>query len=205
MSRLSTAYYLNPDVVELAKDLLGKVLCTNIEGIYSSGIICETEAYEGITDKASHAYGGRRTQRTETLYSKGGISYVYLCYGIHHLFNVVSNVQNIPHAVLIRGIVPLDGKEHILVRRKSKKFQKNSCIGPGKVSQALGITTQQNGLSLQDDKIWLEDRNIIPSTNKIISSKRIGIDYAQEDADLLYRFECFDFQAKKNNFQITDN
>lgn len=195
MKKLPTEYFLNNDVVALARDLLGKVLCTQIKGKFTTGIICETEAYEGITDKASHAYGGRRTQRTETLYSKGGISYVYLCYGIHHLFNVVSNEENIPHAVLIRGIVPLEGKEHILARRKLKKFQKNSCIGPGKVSQALGITTQHNGLSLQEDNIWLEDRNLIPSTNKIISSKRIGIDYAEEDAELLYRYECFDFQA----------
>src|SRR5258708_4472900 len=93
--KLKKAYYLQPNVVKLAKDLIGKVLVSKIDNILTSGIITETEAYNGIIDKASHAFGGRRTDRTEVMYSQGGISYVYLCYGIHNLFNIVTNVKDI--------------------------------------------------------------------------------------------------------------
>jgi DNA-3-methyladenine glycosylase len=107
--KLNKAFYLRENVVQIAKDLLGKCLCTNFDGVITSGIITETEAYEGITDKASHAYGNRLTQRTEIMYREGGIAYVYLCYGMYSLFNVVTNNRGIPHAVLIRGIHPLEG------------------------------------------------------------------------------------------------
>src|SRR5690606_25747453 len=109
--KIPSSYYLHADVVDLSKDLIGKVICTSIEDEYCSGIITETEAYAGVNDKASHAYGDRRTNRTESMYHKGGIAYVYLCYGIHHLFNIVSNVEGIPNAVLLRAIQPLEGLE----------------------------------------------------------------------------------------------
>ena len=118
--KLKRSFYLNEDVVRLSRDLLGKVLCTKIQGKYTSGIITETEAYAGVIDRASHAYNNRRTKRTEIMYHKGGVAYVYLCYGIHNLFNVVTNVEGIPHAILIRGIEPFDGIKHILMRRKVK-------------------------------------------------------------------------------------
>jgi DNA-3-methyladenine glycosylase len=186
--KLKKAYYLEPNVVKLAKDLLGKVLVTREGKRITSGIITETEAYNGIVDKASHAYGNRRTNRTEIMFKEGGTSYVYLCYGIHYLFNVVTNVKDHPHAVLIRAIQPLEGKELILRRRGVAKADKKLCIGPGKVSQALGIDIKYNGLDLTGDKIWIEDRGIKIKRKDILVGPRIGVDYAGEDAKLPYRF-----------------
>lgn len=193
MNQIQREFYLNKDVVRLSERLLGKVLCTRIDDKLTKGIICETEAYAGAVDKASHAYGNKRTKRTETLFKKGGISYVYLSYGIHHLFNIVSNEIDIPHAVLIRGIIPFLGKEAIFNRRNNRNLDLNCCIGPGKMSQALGINVKHNDISLNSDIIWLEDHQFQPKQQSIIISKRIGIDYAEEDADLPYRFECYNF------------
>ncbi len=186
--KLKKVYYSEPNVVKLAKDLIGKVLVTREGKTITSGIITETEAYNGIVDKASHAYGNRRTNRTETMFKEGGTSYVYLCYGIHYLFNVVTNEKEHPHAVLIRAIQPLDGKELILRRRGVAKPDKKLCVGPGKVSQALGITIKHNGLDLTGEKIWIEDRGIKVKAKDILIGPRIGVDYAKEDADLPYRF-----------------
>ncbi len=191
--KLGSTYYLQRNVVKIARDLIGKVLVTNINGQISSGIITETEAYNGVVDKASHAYGNKRTARTETMYLKGGVAYVYLCYGIHHLFNVVTNVGEVPHAVLIRAIEPLDNVPLILKRRKSKTLTKNLCVGPGKVSSALGITTKHNATDLKSDNIWIEDRKIKINKKKIKSGPRIGVDYAGEDAKLPYRFWNHEF------------
>jgi DNA-3-methyladenine glycosylase len=120
--KLALEFYSRKDVELIARQLLGKVLCSNIEGDITCGMIVETEAYAGITDRASHAYGGRRTARTEIMYRPGGTAYVYLCYGIHHLFNVVTNVQDQPHAVLIRAIEPIEGIDVMLKRRKQTKL-----------------------------------------------------------------------------------
>lgn len=189
MKKLSKKFYQNSDVVQVAKDLLGKELFTNINGKLTSGIITETEAYNGIIDKASHAYGGRFTERTKTMYESGGICYVYLCYGIHHLFNVVTNKEGTPHAVLIRNIKPVKGIETILERRNKKKVDKTLNTGPGTLSQALGIKTKEhNGVSLLENKIWIEDNGTIVPENEIVVTSRIGIDYAEEDAKLPYRF-----------------
>lgn len=188
MTRLKRDYYLQPDVVSLAKDLLGKILVTRIDGVLTSGMITETEAYAGETDRASHAFGGRRTARTEIMYAQGGTSYVYLCYGIHHLFNIVTNRENIPHAVLIRGIMPLKGVERILIRRGQEKLGKTTSAGPGTVSQALGIKTVHTGIDLLSKTIWLEDENTRFGKNEILVGPRIGVDYAGADAKLPYRF-----------------
>jgi len=181
-------YYRNPDTVAMARDLLGKVLCTNIGGSYTAGVITEAEAYCGGQDKACHAYNYRRTARTETMFAPGGVAYVYLCYGIHHLFNVVTNVADEPHAVLIRGVQALEGIDHMLARRKQPKLSKRLSAGPGTLSQALGIHTSQTGTSLQSDIIWLEDRGIEIGDNQVTVGPRIGVDYAGEDAKLPYRF-----------------
>ena len=109
MKQLPRSFYLATDVVDLARELLGKVILTEVDGLRTSAIITETEAYAGETDKASHAFGGRRTARTEVMYAQGGTAYVYLCYGIHHLFNVVTNQRDVPHAVLVRAAAPLEG------------------------------------------------------------------------------------------------
>lgn len=188
MPKLKRYYYLQEDVVAVAQDLLGKTLCTNINGKLTSGIITETEAYAGVNDKASHSFGGKRTPRNEVMYAKGGTGYVYLCYGLHHLFNVVTNKENIPHAVLIRAIKPLEGIETILKRRKQKTVAKNTAGGPGTVSQALGITTKLNGEDLTGNKIWLQDEGIKIIKQNIIACPRVGVDYAGEDAKLPYRF-----------------
>ena len=186
--KLNQSFYLNKDVINIAKKLLGKNLVTNINNTITSGIIVETEAYAGIDDKASHAYNNKRTQRTETMYQKGGIAYVYLCYGMYHLFNVITNIEDIPHAVLIRAIEPLDGIDKIKKRRKIKSSKDNLTNGPGKLSIALGIDKSFNGESLLSDKIWIQDNGIKFSKKDILSSPRIGVDYAKEDAKLPYRF-----------------
>lgn len=186
--KLSLSYYSNQDVLFLAKDLLGKVLFTEINGNITAGIIVETEAYFGIQDKASHAYGGRRTERTETLYSHGGISYVYLCYGIHHLFNVVTSVENDPHAVLIRAIEPLIGKEIMESRRNMPASKAAISSGPGSAAKALGIDRTFNQKDLSGAEIWIENQHTQYSSEEIESGPRVGVAYAGEDALLPWRF-----------------
>lgn len=186
--KLPRSFYTRPDVVRIAKELLGKYLFTNFEGIFTGGIITETEAYNGVIDKASHAFGGRRTARTEIMYSEGGTAYVYLCYGIHSLFNVVTGKKDHPHAVLIRAIYPTHGIEYMLKRRKMNQPKKNLSAGPGTVSEALGIHYSHSGLSLLGNKIWIEDKGIVVKQKEISVSSRIGVAYAAEDALLPYRF-----------------
>lgn len=181
-------FYTRNNVVQIAKELLGKVLVTNFNNEYTAGIIVETEAYAGAGDKASHAYGNRRTARTEIMYGKGGIAYVYLCYGIHHLFNVVTNVQDTPHAVLIRGVEPIDGMDIMLERRGKDKLTPALTAGPGALSMALGIHTVHTGLSLLDETLFIEDRGIKIKKTDIVAGTRVGVAYAQEDAFLPYRF-----------------
>ncbi|MCB0697774.1 MAG: DNA-3-methyladenine glycosylase [Chitinophagaceae bacterium] len=185
---LTSEFYEREDVVQVAKDLLGKVLVTNFEGVVTSGIIVETEAYAGVTDKASHAYGGRRTARTEIMYREGGVAYVYLCYGIHHLFNVVTSAQDVPHAVLIRGLEPLEGIDMMLERRGRKVLSPALTAGPGALSSAMGITTRLTGTLLQSAHIYIEDRGIDITGKDIVAGTRVGVGYAAEDAYLPYRF-----------------
>ena len=186
--KLPLSYYLNQDVIFLAKDLLGKVLFTEINGDLTAGIIVETEAYFGVIDKASHAYGGRRTGRTETLYNQGGVSYVYLCYGIHHLFNIVSSVEGEPHAVLVRAVEPLTGTEIMEMRRNVPASKTAISSGPGSAAKALGIDRSFNNKDLTGNEIWIENYGIKYSADEIISGPRIGVAYAREDALLPWRF-----------------
>jgi DNA-3-methyladenine glycosylase len=185
---LTESFYARKDVVKIAKELLGKVLVTEIDGMHTAGIITETEAYAGAVDKASHAYGHRRTARTETMYKHGGVAYVYLCYGIHHLFNVVTNAEDVPHAILIRAVEPVEGIEYMLKRRGKEKLAPSLTAGPGAMSMALGIHTRHSGLSLQGPEIFIEDRGIKVSAKDIVAATRVGVAYAAEDALLLYRF-----------------
>ncbi len=144
--KLSLDFYQRSDVVKIAKELLGKIVYSFVDGKITAGIITETEAYNGEIDRASHAFGGRRTARTEIMYKAGGTAYVYLCYGIHSLFNVVTNKENIPHAVLIRAIYPVVNFKEMQKRRVNNKSSKEKlCIGPGTVSQALGIHYSHSG------------------------------------------------------------
>jgi DNA-3-methyladenine glycosylase len=195
MTLITRDFFTRPDVVDIARELVGKLLITQFEGKLTSGIITETEAYEGITDRASHAYSGRRSDRTEIMYRIGGTAYVYLCYGVHSLFNIVTNVENIPHAILIRGIIPVDGIQQMRARTGKKEILKNFSNGPGKVTKALGIHYSQTGLDLtvkpgrkSDSGIWLEDNGSSINVTDIKVTPRIGVGYAGEDAFLPYRF-----------------
>lgn len=188
MPKLPYSFYQQEDVVKLATQLLGKQLFTLINGELTGGTIVETEAYNGIIDKASHAFGGRFTPRTSTMYAEGGISYVYLCYGIHHLFNVVTGIKNNPHAVLIRALEPIEGLSTMLVRRGMESLAPRITAGPGALCKALGIDKKWNAKDLLGDEIWLEDNGIYFKQEEIIASPRVGVDYAKEDASLPYRF-----------------
>ncbi len=187
MHKLETDFYTRDNVVAVASDLIGKVLCSCIDGRLTKAIMTETEAYAGVDDRASHAHGGRRTQRTEPMFREGGIAYVYLCYGIHHLFNVVTSKRDDPKAVLIRAGSPLAGIDEMLARRGKASIEKNLLAGPGSLARALGIRTNFSGSSLSGDQVWIEDHGISVSA-AISSGPRIGIDYAGDDAARPYRF-----------------
>jgi DNA-3-methyladenine glycosylase len=186
--KLKTEFYIRTDVVQIARELLGKVLVTSIEGQRCEAIITETEAYAGVTDKASHAYGGRLTARTRPIYLRGGHAYVYLCYGIHHLFNVVTNIEGVPDAVLIRGVEPIKGIPLMMKRRGHQELKPALTQGPGALSVAMGIQTIHSGLQLTNKTIWINDAAQTIAEQDIIASPRVGVAYAAEDALRPYRF-----------------
>ncbi len=184
-SSLPREFYLRNNVVDIAKELLGKLLITRFNSELTGGLITETEAYAGVNDRASHAFGGRRTLRNEPMYAMGGTTYVYLCYGIHHLFNVVTHTEDEPHAVLVRGIQPIIGMNIIAQRRAPAR---PTTHGPGTLTTALGIRTQHSGIDLLSGPIGIEDVGIILKEQDIVVGPRIGVDYAGADAALPYRF-----------------
>jgi len=198
--KLPHSFYLNSDVVSLSKQLLGKYLFTSIDGLLTGGYIVETEAYNGVIDKASHAFGNRRTPRTEIMYKEGGIAYVYLCYGIHEMLNVVVSAENEPRAILIRAIEPTTGIDIMLSRKGLDTLKPNVTAGPGSVAKAMGINRKLNGISLQSDQLWIEDRGLAFTDDQIAAVPRIGVAYAQEDALLPYRF-----YAKGNKYVSKPN
>jgi DNA-3-methyladenine glycosylase len=186
--KLERSFYLRDDVVAVSRELLGKVLCSRMNGAVTKAVITETEAYAGVGDKASHAYGGRRTKRTEPMFAEGGIAYVYLCYGIHHLFNVVTAGAGTPHAILVRGGQPFEGIPLMQRRRGKGTNDKILLAGPGSLARALGITTKATGESLLHGRIWIEDHGIVVDQARIGQGPRVGVDYAEEDALRPYRF-----------------
>jgi DNA-3-methyladenine glycosylase len=188
MKKLPDTFYQRKNVFAIAKDLLGKILVTKFGGIETWGRIVEVEAYNGIVDRASHAYGGRRTRRNEVMYAQGGLAYVYLCYGIHHLFNVVTNTEDRPHAILVRAVEPVRGINEMLKRTGKKKPGYTLTKGPGNVSKALGIITANSGYSLQNRQLFIGDDGFRYNKKDIAASPRIGVDYAGDDALLPYRF-----------------
>ena len=187
MPKLNKEFYERSDVLLISRELLGKVLCTNYNGKLTSGIIVETEAYAGLIDKASHAYNNKKTNRTKIMYDSGGVAYIYLCYGIHHLFNVITNSKNVPHAILIRAIEPINGIKTMLTRRKKKNKDYTLTSGPGSLTKALGITINDSGKSLMSNLIWIENQKNI-NENNVISSPRVGIQYAKDDISNLWRY-----------------
>ncbi len=188
MKKLGSEFYSGDNVVAIAKNLLGKILVTKFNGIETSGRIVEVEAYNGTIDKASHAFGGRRTKRTEILFADGGVAYVYLCYGIHHLFNVVTNSKDIPHAILIRAVEPIKGIDRMLSRTGKKNADATLTKGPGNVSKAMGIQIIHSEFSLFSKELFIADDGMQYNKKEISSSPRIGVDYAGNDANLKYRF-----------------
>ena len=185
--RIQKSFYTRTNVVEVAQDLLGKILITRQNGLVTKGIIVEVEAYSQ-TEKACHAYNQRKTERTSIMFGEGGHAYVYLVYGIHYLFNIVTNSKNSADAVLIRALEPVEGIDIMLKRRKMSKIEKRLTSGPGALSKAMGIDIGMYGLSLNGNVVWLEHnkRNILPSD--IVAAKRVGVDYAGKDALLPWRF-----------------
>jgi DNA-3-methyladenine glycosylase len=184
---LTAEFYQRKNVVKIAQDLLGKGLFTTIDGVTTGGLIVETEAYSW-KEKGCHAYGGRKTQRNAIMFENGGYSYVYLCYGMHNLFNVVTNIEGVPEAVLVRALEPISGIDEMQLRRGMQKDSLHLTSGPGKLTKALGIDRSFNGKLLLNDEVWIEDLNVKVTTSKMQASKRIGIDYAGEDAKLPWRF-----------------
>jgi DNA-3-methyladenine glycosylase len=202
LKMLNENFYVRKDVIKIAQELLGKIIVTFFDGLLTAARITETEAYNGVVDKASHAYNNRRTKRTEIMYAKGGAAYVYLCYGIHHLFNIVTNLNDIPHAVLIRAAVPVTGIDAMLQRTHKKKPDHTLTSGPGNVSKALGIYTHHTGKDLRSKNFFIADDGFKLSKKNIVATPRIGVDYAAEDALLPYRFFIKDnlyVSGKKHN------
>lgn len=189
--KLPGSFYARKNVVKIARELLGKSLYTKIDGIITSGMIVETEAYSW-KEKGCHAFGKRMTGRNEIMFGRGGYSYVYLCYGMHNLFNVVTNEADIPEAVLIRAIQPLEGIGEMKLRRGVLKNPFHLTSGPGKLTKALGIDRKFNGKYLLNSDVWIEDLGVTLKNKDIIASERIGIDYAGEDARLPWRFTIKD-------------
>lgn len=185
--KLSISLYQDDNVVRVARNLLGKQLWTNFNDKPTAGLIVEVEAYCGATDQACHAFPDKRTPRTQIMYEAGGVAYVYLVYGMHHLFNIVTNVYGHADAVLIRAIEPIAGEEVMKERRNHSQSNKVLTGGPARLTQALGITVENNRTDLQSEQIWLTDGKIY-SDNNIITSTRIGVEYAGADALLPWRF-----------------
>jgi DNA-3-methyladenine glycosylase len=188
---LSQEFYRRRDVVKIARELLGKHLITNVQGVVTGGMIVETEAYSW-QERGCHAYGGKKTARNEIMFSAGGVAYVYLCYGMHNLFNVVTNREGFADAVLIRALEPTLGLEAMRQRRGQLKNPFYLTSGPGKLTRALGIDRSWNGLSLMEQSIRIETNGVSVSQKNINVSKRIGIDYAGTDANLPWRFSLKD-------------
>jgi len=186
--KLPREFYTRPDVLAVARDLLGQVLVVRArDGRRVSGTIVETEAYRGPEDRASHAYGGRRTARTETMYARGGTAYVYLVYGLHHQFNVVTNVADVPHAILVRAVAPREGIA-LMRRRRGPRPDRDLASGPGKLCRALGIDLRLDAADLLGDRVWLEPGERTPARAEIVTGPRVGIDYAGAWARRPWRF-----------------
>ena len=185
--KLPREFYTRPNVLAVARDLLGKLLVVpDKKGNRVSGKIVEVEAYRGPQDRAAHSFGGRRTKRTETMYRIGGTAYVFFVYGMYYQFNVVTNVADTPHAVLIRAVEPVEGIE-LMRKRREGQPDHNLTNGPGKLCIALGIDRGLDAADLLGENVWLEEGEKI-SRSRIASGPRIGIDYAEGWVDKPWRF-----------------
>jgi DNA-3-methyladenine glycosylase len=183
---LSPDFFTRPQVTTIARELLGKYFFVrNPDGSVCAGVIVETEAYNGVYDKACHAYGNKKTARTSVMYQKGGCLYVYLCYGMHYLLNIVTNVAGKADVALIRALEPKLGIDLMLARRKMKSLGTALTSGPGRLTQALGLGRKHNGMYFSPYTVWVEEGD---PPECIATSPRIGVNYAGEDALLPWRF-----------------
>jgi DNA-3-methyladenine glycosylase len=188
MKKLPIQFYKRTDVVLIAKELIGKILVTDFDGFLTSARIVETEAYLGFSDRASHAYNGKRTVRNEHMYAAPATAYVYICYGVHHLFNVVTNAKNIPDAVLIRAVEPLNGTDIMLKRTGKLKLDNSLTKGPGNAAKALGISKDHSGINLIGNEIFIADDGFKIDKRLIGVSRRIGIEGSGNASLKPYRF-----------------
>jgi DNA-3-methyladenine glycosylase len=188
MKKLPIQFYERTDVVLIAKELIGKIIVTKFHGLITSGRIVETEAYIGLTDRASHSFGGKRTARNEHMYAPAGIAYVYICYGMHHLFNIVSNAKDIPDAVLIRAVEPMTGIDIMLKRTGKPQLDNTLTKGPGNAAKALGISKGHSGINLMKDEIYIADDGFKITAASVGISRRVGVESSGDAALLPYRF-----------------
>ena len=188
MKKLSIQFYKRTDVILIARELIGKIIVTNFDGLITSARIVETEAYIGITDRASHSHGGKRTARNEHMYANAGTTYVYICYGMHHLFNVVTNKKDVPDAVLVRAVEPLKGIDSMLKRTGKIKLDNSLTKGPGNAAKALGISKINSGINLLKNEIYIADDGFVVEHEQVGISRRIGVEGAGDAAILPYRF-----------------
>ena len=186
--KLTESYYQSDDVVSLSAQLLGKQLFTCVDRELSGGIIVETEAYRGPEDRGSHAYNHRRTARNETMYAKGGVVYMYICYGIHDMLNIVTGQEGQSHAILIRAIEPTVGLEVMRLRRSFEGDDKRLCKGPGALAKALGLKKSHNGISLEGNEIWIEDSGVVIPEENIVACPRIGLNIEEPYKSIPWRF-----------------
>ena len=225
MRRLSREFFARDGLV-VAKELLGKILVHETSEGIVRGIITEVESYMGVEDKGSHTYGGRRTERTEPMFHKGGTSYVYFTYGMYHCMNITTGWEDVPQAVLIRGVIPADSESEermmklrldavrcqlekkrvrevrtevtltvkkqvdidVALKRREKAIRKNLADGPGKLCIAMEVSKADNDVDMVESSTFYVTEGIEIKPEDIKAGKRIGIDYAEEAADYLWRF-----------------
>jgi len=181
--------FYEEDAIVVAKSLLGKLFVHESESGVTAGKVVETEAYRGPEDKAAHSFGGRRTARNEVMFGEKGRAYVYFIYGLYWCFNVTAgNVIGKPEAVLIRALEPVAGLE-LMVKRRGDSSTKNSSLtnGPSKLCMAMGISKSQNKADVTIPPLYFEKAAPI-SEEDIVTTKRIGVEYAAEWKDRLWRF-----------------
>jgi DNA-3-methyladenine glycosylase len=186
--KLPESFYRREDTVAIARELLGKCLFTEIDGLLCGGIIIETEAYIGPHDMGSHSYNNRRTTKNEMMYSEGGVVYMYICYGIHDMLNVVTGLEELSHAVLIRALQPEIGIDIMRMRRNISNNDLRLCQGPGALAKAIGVNKLHNGVSLQDGEIWIEDKGIIFTDEQITAAPRVGLNIPEPYKSIPWRF-----------------
>ncbi len=188
ITKLPPEFYRQEDVVLVARQLLGKHVYSLIDGQLTGGIIVETEAYKGPEDRGSHAYNGKRTPRNEMMYAAGGLAYMYICYGIHDMLNIVTGLAGTSHAALIRAIEPIEGVDVMRTRRHLFNRDIRLCQGPGALAKAMGLTKIHNGIDLQDNVIWLEDHGLMYTDDRIVSSARVGMNFDGPFKTIPWRF-----------------